>query len=72
MLEMIEERKGSATLEERQDLFSNLIRASMEKTVPQKDVDFTDRELLGNIWFFLMAGKPCRFRVSSIELWSRS
>ena len=56
MLEMIEDRKGSAVLEERQDLMSNLIRASMEKTAPQKDFDFTPRDLLGNIFIFLVAG----------------
>ena len=56
MLEMIEERKGSALLEERQDLMSNLIRASMEKTDPQKDFNFTPRDLLGNIFIFLVAG----------------
>ena len=57
MLEMIEDRRGSAVLEERRDLMSNLIRASMEKTVPQKDFDFTPRDLLGNIFIFLVAGK---------------
>ena len=56
MLEMIEDRKGSAVLEERQDLMSNLIRASMETTAPQKDLDFTPRDLLGNIFIFLVAG----------------
>jgi cytochrome P450 len=57
MLEMIEDRKGSAVLEERRDLMSNLIRASMEQSGTQKDFDFTHRDLLGNIFVFLFAGK---------------
>ena len=61
MLEMIESRKGSVVLDERRDLMSNMIRASMEKTAPQKDFHFTHRDLLGNIFVFLVAGK--RFRL---------
>ena len=64
MLEMIEERKGSALLEDKQDLMSNLIRASMmksEKSVSRKDFDFTHRDLLGNIFVFLFAGELFRF-----------
>ena len=57
MVEMIEERKSSAVLEERRDLLSNLIRASLEKDESQKDVEFTHRDLLGNIFVFLIAGK---------------
>ena len=57
MLEMIEDRKGAAVLEERRDLMSNLIRASMEKSGPQSNVEFTQRDLLGNIFIFLIAGK---------------
>jgi cytochrome P450 len=55
MLEMIEDRKGSV-LEERQDLMSNLIRASMEQSGARKGSDFTHRDLLGNIFIFLFAG----------------
>ena len=62
MLEMIENRKGSAVLEERRDLMSNMIRASMEETAPQKDLTFTQRDLLGNIFNFLVAGKRFHFR----------
>ena len=62
MLEMIEDRKTSAVLEERRDLMSNLIRASMEKNGLQKDFDFTHRDLLGNIFIFLVAGKLFRLR----------
>jgi len=56
MLEMIKERSGSAALEGRRDLLTNLIDASMEKSDSQKDVEFTDRDLLGNIFIFLFAG----------------
>ena len=58
MSEMIEERKGSAVLEERRDLLSNLVRASLENGSSQKDSEFTHRDLLGNIFMFLIAGKP--------------
>jgi cytochrome P450 len=61
MLEMIEERKGSAILEERRDLLSNLVRASLEKHDSQKDSEFTHRDLLGNIFVFLIAGKLLAF-----------
>ena len=62
MLEMIEDRKASVVLEERKDLLSNLIRASTENNYSQrKDFDFTHRDLLGNIFVFLLAGKLCHF-----------
>jgi len=64
MFEMIEDRKGSAVLEERRDLLSNLIRASMEKSDSEKDFEFTHRDLLGNIFVFLLAGKLFRFPYS--------
>jgi cytochrome P450 len=57
MLEMIEERKSSAVLEERRDLLSNLVRASLEKNDSPKDFEFTPRDLLGNIFIILIAGK---------------
>jgi len=74
MVEMIEDRKTSAGLEGRRDILSNLIRASLETTVPQKDFEFTHRDLLGNIFVFLFAGKMFGFRYSdfAIELQSRS
>jgi hypothetical protein len=59
MVEMIEARKGSMVLEERQDLLSNLIRASMEKDVRKM---FTHRDLLGNIFIFQLAGTLFRVR----------
>jgi cytochrome P450 len=62
MLEMIEERKGSAVLEERRDLLSNLIRASLERDNSPKDFEFTHRDLLGNIFFLLIAGKLLAFQ----------
>jgi len=65
MLEMIEDRKGSTVLEERQDLLSNLIRASMQKSDSQEqDFEFTHRDLLGNIFIFLLASKHFRCQCS--------
>ena len=58
MLEMIAERRGSAASEGRRDLLTNLINASTEGNNPQKEFEFTDRDLLGNIFIFLFAGKP--------------
>ena len=55
MLEMIEERKGS---EGRRDLLTNLVHASMEKNSSQNEIKFTHRDLLGNIFIFMVAGKP--------------
>jgi hypothetical protein len=74
MMEMIEDRKGSTVLEERRDLLTNLIHASMENSGPGKGSEFTHRDLLGNIFVFLFAGRLFHFRYlrSSIELWSRS
>ena len=72
---MIEDRKGSAVLEERQDLLSNLVRTSMEKGNSQhEDFEFTHRELLGNIFVYLIAGKPscCQYSRVSIKMWLRS
>ncbi len=74
MLEMIAERSGSAALEGRRDLLTNLIDASMEKNDSQKDSVFTDRDLLGNIFIFLFAGKPSASSTIdfSVERWPRS
>ena len=68
MVEMIEERKTSAVLEERRDLLSNLIRASLEKDESQKDVEFTHRDLLGNIFVFLIAGKLLAFSAPGVSI----
>ena len=68
MLEMIENRKDSVVLEERRDLMSNMIRASMEKSAPQKDFTFTHRDLLGNIFVFLVAGKRFHYVAPQIPL----
>ena len=68
MLEMIEDRKGSAVLEERRDLLSNLIRASMEKTDAPGDFEFTHRDLLGNIFVFLLAGEPFASSTPDVSL----
>ena len=67
MLEMIEDRKGSVVLE-RRDLLSNLIRASMETSDSRKDFVFTHRNLLGNIFAFLFAGKPFASRTPDFPL----
>lgn len=67
---MIEDRKRSGLLEERQDLLSNLVRASEEKCDPQQkdfDFEFTHRDLLGNIFLFLLAGKSFRFQCSKLD-----
>ena len=64
---MIEDRKGSAVLE-RKDLLSNLIRASMGTSDSQKGFEFTHRDLLGNIFFFLLAGKLFASRTSDFPL----
>ncbi|KAJ3552189.1 hypothetical protein NM688_g4282 [Phlebia brevispora] len=53
MLEMIRARKTAEKKEERYDLFSSLLDASEEEEGSAK---LTDRELLGNIFIFLLAG----------------
>jgi cytochrome P450 len=68
MVEMIEDRKTSTDLEERRDILSNLIRASLEKTVPQKDFEFGHRDLLGDIFIFLFAGKLFGFQSSEFAI----
>ena len=68
MLEMIEERKGGAVLEDRRDLLSNLIRASLENGDSQKDLELTHRDLLGNIFFFLIAGELLASSTPSVNL----
>ena len=68
MLEMIEERKGSAVLEERRDLLSNLIRASLENGDSEKNLELTHRDLLGNIFVFLIAGEPLASSIPSVNV----
>ena len=70
MLEMIEERKGT---EGGRDLLTNLVHASMEKNGSQKDFEFTHRDLLGNIFIFMLAGKPSASSAIDVpvEPWSR-
>ena len=74
MLEMVEQRKSSAASEGRRDLLTNLVHASMESNDSQKDFKFTHRDLLGNIFVFLLAGKPSVSSTIdfSVELWWRS
>ena len=47
---MISSRRNAEKKAERHDLFSNLLDASAE------DPTFTDRDLTGNIFIFLVAG----------------
>jgi hypothetical protein len=70
MLEMVEGHKSSAVLEDRRDLMANLIRASLMEKGARKDFEFTHRDLLGNIFIFLIAGMPFRIRYFnySVEL----
>ena len=57
MLEMLEERKCSTASDEKRDLMSNWIHASMagEKSVG-KEPTLNQRDILGNIFVFLVAG----------------
>jgi cytochrome P450 len=50
LLEMISNRRNAEKKEERYDLLSSLLDASAD------DPTFTDRELIGNIFLFLIAG----------------
>jgi cytochrome P450 len=50
LLEMISKRRNAERKEERYDLLSSLLDASAD------DPTFTDRELIGNIFIFLVAG----------------
>ena len=70
MLEMIEGCKGS---EGRRDLLTNLVHTSMEENSSQKEFEFTHRDLLGNIFIFMLAGEPSAFSTIDVpvELWSR-
>ena len=54
---MIEERESSTVLDEKRDLMSSWIRASMtgDKSAG-KDATLTQRDILGNIFVFLVAG----------------
>ncbi|KDQ58619.1 hypothetical protein JAAARDRAFT_176655 [Jaapia argillacea MUCL 33604] len=53
MVEMIEARRGAEKKEERHDLFSSLLDAS---DASDGEAKLTDRDLLGNIFIFLLAG----------------
>ena len=57
MLEMLEERKSSTVLDEKRDLMSNWIHASMtEERSVGKESALTQEDILGNIFIFLIAG----------------
>ncbi|KAK0239242.1 cytochrome P450 [Armillaria nabsnona] len=55
MLEMIRARR-TAEKEERYDLFSSLLDANDDEDLLEGETKLTDRELLGNIFIFLLAG----------------
>ncbi|GJE97102.1 cytochrome P450 [Phanerochaete sordida] len=54
MLEMVQDRRKTEKKEERYDLFSSLLDASDSDS--DVNVRLTDRELLGNIFIFMLAG----------------
>jgi len=57
MLEILEERKSSTVLDEQRDLMSNWIHASMAGDKSSgKEPTLTQREILGNVFTFLIAG----------------
>ena len=57
MLEMLDERKSSTVLDERRDLMSNWIHASMaEERSVGKEPSLTQQDILGNMFIFLIAG----------------
>ena len=57
MLEMLEERKSSTVLDEKKDLMSNWIHASMTgDNSAGKEAKLNEREILGNVFTFLVAG----------------
>ncbi|KAK7457059.1 hypothetical protein VKT23_010361 [Stygiomarasmius scandens] len=55
MMEMIANRRNAEKKEERYDLFSSLLDANDEES-PDGEAKLTERELIGNIFIFLVAG----------------
>ena len=54
---MIEERQSTTVLDEKKDLMSNWIHASMtEEKSAGKEPALTQQDILGNIFVFLIAG----------------
>ena len=54
---MLEERKSCTVLDERRDLMSNWIRASMAgERSAGKEPALTQEDILGNVFVFLIAG----------------
>ncbi|KAI0261646.1 cytochrome P450 [Gloeopeniophorella convolvens] len=51
---LIHERRNGEKVQERHDLFSNLLDASQQEM--DADAKLSDRELMGNIFIFLLAG----------------
>jgi cytochrome P450 len=56
MFEMIQSRKTATTQVERHDLFTKLIEANDETYLAPGEEALPDRDLLGNIFIFLLAG----------------
>ncbi|KAN0113945.1 cytochrome P450, partial [Russula decolorans] len=54
MLEMVEARRNADKVEERYDLFSGLLDAARDE--PDSEAALTDEELIGNMFFFFLAG----------------
>jgi len=63
MMEMIANRRNAEKKEERYDLFSSLLDANDEES-PDGEAKLTERELIGNIFIFLVAGHEVRGRFS--------
>jgi hypothetical protein len=53
MREIIEERKPIVANEEKNDLLSNLIQASLKENSSKGEYEFIPQDLLGNTWVFL-------------------
>ena len=56
---MIRERRHSEKKEERYDLFSSLLDANSDENCYGEQA-LSDRELIGNLFIFLLGGKPCQ------------
>ena len=72
MLEMIDERKTATVLDEKKDLMSNWIHASMaEEKSAGKEPALTQQDILGNIFVFLIAGAFVVLVLPSINPWKK-
>ncbi|SRR5258706_13499482 len=72
MLEMLEERKSSTVLDEKRDLMSNWIHASMAGgNSIGKEPKLNQRDILGNIFVFLVAGALLALVFPCTDLWKK-